>query len=55
LLDRVAVLTQASDDRHDELVRLYDAEPELRVPRVVRSFNLNGAPVDLGRNVVDGP
>jgi hypothetical protein len=52
LLDRVAVLTQASDDRHGEVVRLYDSEPDLRVPRVVLSFNLNGAPVDLGPNLV---
>lgn len=53
LLDRVAELTQADDDRHDELTRLYDAEPALRVPRVVRSFNLNGAAVDLGPDAVD--
>jgi hypothetical protein len=51
LLDRVAALTQAGDDRHHEVVRLHDAEPALRVPRVVRSFNLNGVAVDLGPRV----
>ena len=48
LLDRVAVLTQAGDDRHDERLQLQRSEPGLRVPRVVVSFNLGGAQVDLG-------
>ncbi len=48
LLDQVAELTQAGDDRHDEVVRLQSTEPGLRVPRVIVSFNLGGAPIDLG-------
>jgi len=53
LLDRVAELTQAGDERHGELLQLQDAEPGLRVPRVIVSFNLGGAPVDLGPGVAN--
>jgi hypothetical protein len=53
LLDRVAELTQAGDDRHAERLRLHDSEAGLRVPRVVTSFNLGGAEVDLGPGVAD--
>jgi len=53
LLDRVAALTQAEDDRHAERLRLQDAEPGLRVPRLVVSFNLGGATVDLGPGVAN--
>ncbi len=51
LLDRVAVLTQAGDERHEEVLKLQASEPELRVPRVIVSFNLGGAAVDLGPEV----
>jgi len=53
LLDRVAALTQAGDDRHEERVRLQSSEPGLRVPPVVLSFNLNGAEVKLPRGVAN--
>jgi hypothetical protein len=53
LLDRVADLTQAGDERHGEALRLLSAEPGLRVPQVVISFNLGGASVDLGPGVAD--
>jgi hypothetical protein len=48
LLDRVAEFTQAGDERLAELLRLQASEPGLRVPRVIVSFNLGGAEVDLG-------
>ena len=51
LLDHVAELTQAGDHRHDELRYLQNAEPGLRVPQVVLSFNLGGAKVDLGPGI----
>ena len=38
LLDRVAELTQAGDERHAEVLQLYAAEPALRVPRVITSL-----------------
>jgi len=53
LLDRVAELTQAGDERHDERLQLQGSEPGLRVPRVVLSFNLGGAKVDLGPGVAN--
>jgi hypothetical protein len=53
LLDRVAELTQAGDDAHEEALRVLRSEPGLRVPRVVTSFNLGGAAVDLGPGVAD--
>jgi len=53
LLDRVAELTQAGDQRHLDVLRLQDSEPGLRVPRVVVSFNLGGARVDLGPGVAN--
>jgi len=53
LLDRVAVLTQAGDERHAERLQLQNAEPGLRLPRVVLSFNLGGAAVDLGPRVAN--
>ena len=53
LLDRVAELTQAGDERHAEVLRLQNSEPGLRVPRVVVSFNLGGAQVDLGPGVAN--
>ena len=53
LLDRVAELTQAGDERHREVLQLQDSEPGLRVPRVIVSFNLGGAPVDLGPGVAN--
>lgn len=53
LLDRVAELTQASDQRHDEVLQLQNSEPGLRLPRVVVSFNLGGAEVDLGPGVAN--
>jgi len=51
LLDRVAQLTQAGDERHDEVLQLYESEPCLRVPRVIVSFNLGGAAIDLGPGI----
>jgi Transglutaminase-like superfamily len=54
LLDRVADLTQACEERHAERLALYAAEPGLRVPRTVISFNLGGAAVDLGPGVALG-
>ena len=53
LLDRVAELTQAGDEQLPELLRLQEAEPGLRLPRVVVSFNLGGAEVDLGAGVAN--
>lgn len=53
LLDRVAELTQAGDERYLDVLRLQDSEPGLRVPRVVVSFNLGGARVDLGPGVAN--
>jgi len=53
LLDRIAELTQAGDDRHDDRLRLQDSEPGLRVPSVVVSFNLGGAQVDLGPGIAN--
>jgi len=53
LLDRVAELTQAGDERLPEVLELQRSEPGLRVPRVVMSFNLGGAGVDLGPGVAN--
>lgn len=53
LLDRVAELTQAGDERHAEVLDLQNSEPGLRVPRVIVSFNLGGAKVDLGPGVAN--
>jgi hypothetical protein len=53
LLDRVAELTQAGNARHAEVLRVQESEPGLRVPRVVISFNLGGATVDLGPAVAN--
>ena len=53
LLDRVAKLTQAGDERHAEVLQLQDSEPGLRVPRKIVSFNLGGAEVDLGPGVAN--
>jgi len=53
LLDRVAALTQGSDERHGEVRQVQRSEPGLRVPRVVVSFNLGGATVDLGPGVAN--
>lgn len=51
-LDRVAELTQAGDERHAERLRL-QAEPGLRVPGVVVSFNRGGAKVELAPGVAN--
>ena len=53
LLDRVAELTQAGDERHAKRLALQASEPGLRVPRVVVSFNLGGAKVDLAPGVAN--
>ena len=53
LLDRVAALTQAGEERHAEVLHLQDSEPGLRVPRVIVSFNLGGAKIDLGPGVAN--
>jgi hypothetical protein len=48
LLDRVAELTQAGNDRLAEALALQNAEPGLRVPRVITSYGPGGgAQVDL--------
>ena len=52
LLDRVAELTQAGDERHAQVLALHDSEPELCVPRKIVSFGPGGgATVDLGPGV----
>jgi hypothetical protein len=52
LLDRVAELTQAGDERHAQVLALYDSEPRLRVPRKIVSFGPGGgATIDLGPGV----
>ena len=52
LLDRVAELTQAGDERHAQVLALHDSEPTLRVPRKIVSFGPGGgATVDLGPGV----
>jgi hypothetical protein len=52
LLDRVAELTQAGDERHAQVLALHDSEPELCVPRRIVSFGPGGgATVDLGPGV----
>ena len=52
LLDRVAELTQAGDERHAQVLALHDSEPRLRVPRKIVSFGPGGgATVDLGPGV----
>jgi hypothetical protein len=52
LLDRVAELTQAGDERHAQISALHDSEPRLRVPRKIVSFGPGGgATVDLGLGV----
>lgn len=53
LLDRVAEVTQGTDDRYAETLALHESEPGLRVPRVVRSLNLRGAKIDLGPGFAD--
>jgi hypothetical protein len=53
LLDRVAELTQAGEERHSEVLQLQDSEPGLRVPRVVVSFNLGGAQIELGPGIAN--
>jgi hypothetical protein len=39
MLDRVATLTQAGNEAFDELQRLYEKEPNLRVPITVKSYS----------------
>src|SRR5438876_10802563 len=52
LLDRVAEVTQAGDERHAEVLTLHDSEPGIRVPRVIVSFRPGGdAKIDLGPGV----
>ena len=53
LLDRVAELMQAGDDRHRDALEVQHSEPGLRVPRVIVSFNLGGAHVALGAGVAN--
>ena len=54
LLDRVAEVTQAGDERHAEVLTLHDSEPGLRVPRVIVSLGPGGdAKIDLGPRVAD--
>ena len=52
LLDHVAELTQAGDERHAQVVALHDSDSRLRVPRKIVSFGPGGgATVDLGPGV----
>jgi hypothetical protein len=53
LLDRVAGLTLAGDDRHAERLALQRSHPGLRVPPAVLSFNLGGATVSLGPGIAN--
>jgi len=53
LLDRVADLTLASDDRHAERIELQRSHPGLRVPAAVLSFNLGGASVSLAPGIAN--
>jgi hypothetical protein len=53
LLDRAAELTQAGDDRHAERLALQDSQAGVRVPPVIVSFNLGGAPVELGPGIAN--
>jgi hypothetical protein len=53
LLDRVAELTRAGDERHAERLALQASEPGLRVPPAVISFNLGGARVELAAGVAN--
>jgi len=54
LLDRVAELTQADAASHEEVLKLYDSNVRLRVPRVIMSFGPGGnVPVDLGPGITD--
>jgi hypothetical protein len=51
VLDRVAELSQASGG-HEELLKLYESNVRLRVPRVITSFGPGGdLPVDLGAGI----
>jgi Transglutaminase-like superfamily len=53
LLDRVAELTESGDERHADLLHVQESEAGLRVPRVIVSFNLGGAEVDLGPGIAN--
>jgi hypothetical protein len=53
LLDRVAALTLAGDEKHAERLALQSSDPGLRVPRAVISFNLGGAAVELPPGVAN--
>jgi hypothetical protein len=54
LLDRVAELTQTDAATHEEVLKFYDSNPRLRVPRVIMSFGPGGdRPVDLGPGISD--
>jgi len=49
LLDRVAMLTQAGPEAFAEMRALYEGDPRLRVPAVVKSYTMAGPRmVDLG-------
>jgi hypothetical protein len=53
VLDRVAELTQAGDERHAEVLHLQNSEPGLRVPRVIVSFNLGGTEIELDPGIAN--
>jgi hypothetical protein len=54
VLDRVAELTQADASAHEEVLKFYDSNVRLRVPRVIMSFGPGGdVPVDLGPGITD--
>jgi len=53
LLDRVAELTEAGDERHAEVLALQASEPGLRVPAKLVSFNLGGAEIRLAPGVAN--
>jgi transglutaminase superfamily protein len=54
LLDHVAELTQAGEERYAEVLALQNSEPGLRVPRMIVSFGPGGdATVDLGDGFED--
>jgi hypothetical protein len=55
LLDRVAELTQAGDERHAEVLQVYATEPGLRVPRVITSLAAPPRVLTVGDALVVAP
>jgi hypothetical protein len=47
LLDKVAILTQAGNEAFAEMRTVYEAEPGLKVPPVIRSYGPVGEPAEV--------